>query len=161
MPKHSHTEPEVEPVVSEEPISETEDYKEKWQRALAEAENMRKRFEQERQGLRQYALEGFVLDLLPVVDNFYRATEHIPEDQRNASWVTGIQYIQKSLVDTLEKYGVQEISTNVGDVFNPVLHEAVEAVAGDLPEDHITTITRKGYRLHDRIIRPVQVIVNK
>jgi molecular chaperone GrpE len=100
--------------------------------------------------------------LLPVVDNFYRATEHVPEDQKDSTWLTGILYIQKQLISTLESWGVEEIPTKIGDPLDPTIHEAIGIVDNsDIPEDHIASIQNKGYRLNDRVIRPVVVMTSK
>ncbi|MBU6389566.1 nucleotide exchange factor GrpE [Patescibacteria group bacterium] len=135
---------------------------EKWQRALADLENLRKRHELEKAQWIQYGLAKLLEELLPVVDNFYRATDHIPEDQRNSPWVTGIQYIQKNLLDVLEREGVKEIAVQPGDRFNPGRHEAIDTVETDeMEEDRIVEVKNKGYLLHERVLRPVQVTVSK
>lgn len=158
MSKASKNQPPAEEVQS----VETEDFKDKWQRALAELENNRKRHEQDKETFKKFVLEGFIADLIPVVDNFYRATEHIPQEQQNTPWVAGIQYIQKNLLDVLEQRGVGEMLVKPGDVFNPELHEAIAAEDNpDTPEDHIISIKNRGYRLYDRVIRPAQVVVRK
>lgn len=147
---------------TEEVISDSPDYQSLWQRTLADQENLRKRFDQERLTQAKFALGGFIEELLPVVDNFYRATEHVPAEQQNNGWVTGILYIQKQLLDVLEKEGLKEIATKSGDHFDPHRHEAIgTAVHPDQPEETILEIKNKGYQLHDRVLRPVQVIVNK
>lgn len=134
----------------------------KWQRSVAELENFRKRSEQESALRSKFASEGFVLDILPVVDNFYRATEHVPADLEKAPWVAGIQYIQKQLLDMIAAYGVGEIPAKVGDAFTADTQEAVgTTVDSEKPEGVIAQIVQRGYRLHDKVIRPVQVIVTK
>lgn len=144
------------------PQEEVPDYQEKWQRALAELENTRKRGEQDRESFAKYALESFLLDLLPIVDNFDRATSHIPEEQKNSAWVTGIQFIQKNLLDVLEQQGVQEIETHPGDGFDPHLHEAIATEDREkVSEEQVMAVKNKGYRLHDRVLRPAQVIVSR
>jgi molecular chaperone GrpE len=151
---------ENEPVVEEADGIAEEDYKEKWQRAMAELENSRRRFDQEKATIRQFASQGLMEDLLPVIDNFDRATAHIPEDQRQLPWVTGVLYIQKNLGDTLERHGLQEIPAKPGDAFDPHQHEAIgTAEPGDHPEDTVVEIVAKGYKLQERIVRPVQVLV--
>lgn len=138
----------------------TEDYKEKWQRALADLENSRRRFEQEKANLIRYGTEGLLEDLLPVIDNFYRATEHVPEEQKNSPWVTGIQYIQKNLIDVLEGRGVKEIPAKKGDQFDASIHEAIAAEEhAELPDNSILEVKNRGYRLHEKVLRPVQVVV--
>lgn len=151
----------TEEEIQEEVQSEI-DYQILWQRAMADLENTRRRYDQERLNISKYALTSFVEDLLPVVDNFYRATEHIPEDQRSSPWVTGIQYIQKQLIDALEARGVEEIQAKPGDMLDPHQHEAVETASEEgFEDDQIIEVKNRGYKMADRIIRPVQVKVNK
>ena len=144
---------EIEPTLVEEP-----DYKDKWQRALADMENMRKRSEADRLNLSRYALEGFVEELLPVVDNFYRATEHVPAELQESAWVKGVMYIQKNMLDVLERRGITEIPANVGDSFDPAKHESIgTAELPDQADDTITEVKNKGYMLHERVLRPSQI----
>lgn len=143
--------------------SDTEDhadYKEKWQRALADLENARKRFEQEKQALGKFAVAALLEDLLPVLDNFDRATEHVPAEEKDSPWVAGIQYIRKNLHDAVEGHGVSEIPALPGEAFDPATQEAIGTVASaDKPEDTVAEIKAKGYRLHDRVLRPALVTV--
>lgn len=152
----------VEP--TEEQVVETApeaNYQDLYARALAEGENLRKRFEQEKAQFSKFALSGAVESLLPVVDNFYRATEHVPEEQKNSAWLTGIMHIQKQLLDTLSDWGVAEIPVKIGDQFDPSLHEAIGTVeTDDVADDAIVSIQQRGYTLKDRIIRPAQVTTN-
>jgi len=144
-----------------EPSAEAE-YKEKWQRAVADLDNARKRFDIDRQNVAKYSLESFIEELLPVVDNFYRATEHVPADQIDSAWVTGIQYIQKNLLDVLDRHGVQEIAVKAGEHFDPSKHHGVEAIeSAEHPEETIARVSLRGYRLHDRVLRPASVVVYK
>jgi molecular chaperone GrpE len=150
MPKTSHK-TEKEP-----------DYKELYQRSLAEQENQRKRLEQEKQQFAKFALLGAIENLLPIVDNFYRATEHVPAEQKDSPWLTGIMHIQKQLQNTLEAWGVEEIPTHLGDPLDPALHEAIGTVENsEIPEDHIVTVQNRGYRLNGRVIRPATVLTSK
>ena len=161
MKQDKTTEPEVEEVLEAEELSQESEYREKWQRALAETENLRKRQEVERVNWSKFALNDFLSDLLPVLDNFDRATEHVPAELQNSAWVTGILYIQKNLMDTLSRKGVEEIPVKIGDSLDPAKHEAigVEEVEGE--EDKITKVVNKGYMIHDRVLRPVQVFVSQ
>ncbi|MCC2631366.1 MAG: GrpE protein [Patescibacteria group bacterium] len=163
--KHEEAISEATQMPEETSVTDTqpeEDYKEKWQRALADMENLRKRTEQERVTFAKYSSESFIEELLPVVDNFYRATEHVPAEQQGSPWVTGIQYIQKNLLDVLEQRGVKEIAAKPGDAFNPSQHEALSSVEdSEQPEDTIVQVIGRGYLLHDKVLKPAQVIVSK
>lgn len=153
-------EPEAEPIL-EVPSEEENEYQEKWQRALAETENLRKRHEQERVNWSKFALNDFLSELLPVLDNFDRATEHVPAELQNSPWVTGILYIQKNLLDTLARRGVEEIPVKVGDHLDPAKHEAIGVEEKEGEEDQVTKVVNKGYMIHDRVLRPVQVFVSQ
>ncbi|HSI21192.1 MAG TPA: nucleotide exchange factor GrpE [Verrucomicrobiae bacterium] len=148
--------------IVEETVAPTEqtDYESLYKRALADQENMRKRFDDERKLLGKFAVGDVVIDLLPVLDNFTRATEHVPADQKESSWATGIMYIRKQLMDVLEQRGVQEVTAKIGEKFDPSLHEAIGTVTdNDKEDDTIAEVKSIGYRLHDRVVRPAQVIV--
>lgn len=136
------------------------DYKDLWLRTQAELDNTRKRYETERGNLIKFSQAGLLEELLPVVDNFYRATSHVPEEQTKSPWVAGIQYIQKNLLDVLASHGVREMTLKVGDRFNATQHEAIGTVVSeDIPDDHIAEIAASGYLLHERVLRPARVIV--
>jgi molecular chaperone GrpE len=165
MSQH-HDSLEEEPVaVAPEPLeqvpsedSEVAEYKSRWQRSVADLENLRKRTELDRVMLRQSAAEGIISELLPVVDNFYRATEHVPAEQKDSAWLTGIMYIQKQLVDVLEAQGVTEIAAKDGDEFDPAVHEAISHEQNpDL--DNKIKVLFKGYTLNGKLLRPVRVTV--
>jgi molecular chaperone GrpE len=144
------------PEISQEAM----DYKESWQRALADLDNLQKRQAQEKQGYFQFALTDLMLELLPVVDNFRRAMAHIPADQASSSWVSGIQYIQKNLLDLLESKGVKEIPMQVGDQFVGENAEAIGTTIDDrLAEGSIASINAMGYTLNGKLLRPAQVVV--
>jgi len=160
--KHPETPEQEEVVLQAEPAVAEPDYKVLYQRSLADQENVRRRFEQDKVQYTKYALTGAVESLLPVVDNFYRATEHVPVEQKDSAWLMGIMHIQKQLQAALEEWGVEEIPAQPGDAFNPAIHEAIGTVENaDIPEDHIATIQNKGYRLAGRVIRPVVVLTSK
>jgi molecular chaperone GrpE len=139
---------------------ETVDYQALYQRALADQENARKRAATEKEQFAKFAQMTAALDLLPIVDNFSRALDHVPEDQKNNPWITGVLYIQKQLLDVLEGWGVNEQPVKPGDRFDPNHHDALaNEESSEVPEDHIIRIQSKGYTMHDRVIRSAQVVV--
>jgi molecular chaperone GrpE len=103
--------------------------------------------------------------MLPILDNFHASTEHVPEDQKNNAWVTGIMHIQKQLETFLKDNGVEEIPAKIGDKFDPEIHEAIEHKTQNIEhgikksQDKILKIISKGYRINNKIIRAVKVIV--
>lgn len=129
------------------------------QRAQAELVNYRRRVDDERIALGKYSNTRLISKLLPVVEELDLAVTHAGDGAANNSWLEGIKLIQRKLSNLLESEGVTKIET-VGAVFNPMEHEALGTVeTTQHPPGHITEAVRSGYRLHDRVIQPAQVIV--
>lgn len=130
-----------------------------WHRTLADFDNFKKRTERSNDEFRKFCTEGFVLELLPVVDNFHMATEHIPEEQQNEGWVVGVMHIQNQLTGVLEANGVTEIPTDVGDKVNELVHEVLksEGKSDKDEETKVTKILKKGYQMGEKVIRPATV----
>lgn len=147
---------EIVPEETNEP-----DYHSLWLRAQADLENLRKRSEQDRVNTLKFGQASLLEELLPIVDNFDRATKAVPADQGQAAWVVGIQYIRKNLIDVLEGRGVSIITPSVGSMFDHSQQEALGTVVDtDIPEGQITEVISNGYTLHDRLLKPAQVMVS-
>lgn len=160
MPKDKKN--KLDSATSDTPEISTEaiDYKESWRRALADLDNLQKRQAQEKLEYFRYALTDLLLELLPIVDNFRRAMSHIPADQASSSWVSGVQYIQKNLLDLLESKGVKEIPMQIGDQFAGENAEAIGTTIDDrMAEGSIASINALGYTLNGKLLRPAQVVV--
>lgn len=124
-------------------------------RKLAEFDNFRKRVEREREEIRLAAMEDFIRELLPVVDNFERALQHAEDD--SGAFHQGVEMIAKQLRETLERRGVAEIDPE-GQPFDPEVHEAVQTVEdSDHPAGTVAFVMLKGYTIGDRLIRPAMV----
>ncbi|MCX6762009.1 MAG: nucleotide exchange factor GrpE [Candidatus Moranbacteria bacterium] len=140
-----------------------------WRRCMADFENYKKRQQENQKSLGEYVKEDFMLQIIPVIDNFHSATEHIPEEQKNVPWVVGIIYIQKQLEDVLKENGVTEMDVKVGDEFDPNLHEAVtdsklrnvseSTNNNEELENKIKKVVLRGYKLGGKVIRAARVIV--
>jgi molecular chaperone GrpE len=135
------------------------------QRERANFINYRRRTEQERAEHAQYAAASLIKKLLPVVDDFDRALAAIPEKEReNNKWVEGVELIARKLHTILEQEGVQPIEA-LGQPFDPNLHEAVafedNAEGADKHEDTVAEVFSKGYKMHDRVLRPAMVKVSR
>lgn len=194
MTHQKHQDPEVEepgeerienqePTPVDEEVTETDweeksnEYLNDLKRLQAEFENYKRRQAANQKELGGYLIEKLVLDIVPVLDNFRAATEHVPEEAKDSPWVTGIQYIEKQLEKVLIDNGVTPIEAKEGDEFDPRLHEAVGAVGtegsepveersveGEVKEvensvHFIVKVVQKGYRLGEKVIRPARVIV--
>lgn len=130
-----------------------------WMRVQAEFANARKRMDKQRLEIQQRATADTAAKLLPVVDDFERAIETVPEAISADSWFEGIQLVRRKLTAILEGMNVKTIEA-VGQPFDPNCHEAIMQEASD--EYESGTVTRelqKGYMLGDRVIRPSLVYV--
>jgi len=127
-----------------------------WQRAQADFINYKRRTEQEKDEISQFAKTMLMLDLLPALDDLERAFVAVPPRLIKASWVDGIRLIWNKLRTTLEAQGLSEIKA-VGEPFDPHLHEAVRQDKGR--EGVVIEEVQKGYKFRDKIIRPSKVIV--
>jgi molecular chaperone GrpE len=150
---------------TEQTISKEQEYLDNWKRALADFENYKKDQARRMEEFRKFTKIDFVMQVLPVLDNFHASTDHIPDDQKNSPWVTGIMHIQKQLEDVLKDNGAEEIPVKVGDEFDPAMHEAVHGdtkkTNNDTKETNkIVKIVRKGYKIDGKVIRAAKVIVN-
>ena len=142
---------------------ERDDYKDRFMRALAEAENARKRSDKARREAEQYGGSRLARDMLPVYDNMKRALDAVTEDQRAASaaLLEGIELTMRELLNVFRKHGVEVVSPQVGDKFDPQLHEAMfEAPVPGTRAGEIIQVAAEGFMLHDRLLRPAQVGVS-
>ena len=137
------------------------EYLEGWQRTRAEFANYKKRIEQERQELLKLANATLIAKLLPIMDDFERAFQTLPRSLARLTWIDGMALIHRRLQAILEAEGLTVIETE-GQSFDPLLHEAVtyEEVEG-YDDGQIIEEVQKGYKLHDRILRPALVRVAK
>ena len=129
------------------------------QRAQAELANYRKRVDDERLAQQQYANSRLIIRLLPIVDELEMALEHSGDMEINASWLDGITLIHRKVIQMLEAEGLHKIDA-IGQAFDPLQHEAVStADSNEVATGYILEVLRNGYKLHDRIIQPAQVVV--
>jgi molecular chaperone GrpE len=138
---------------------------ENWDKALratAELENVRRRVERESAALQKYALEKILTDLVTVNDSLELALKAVAgETEETRKHLEGIGLTHKQLWQALERYGVSQVDPQ-GQPFNPELHEAVSMVeSAEIGPGHVVSVMQKGYRLHDRLLRPAMVVVSK
>lgn len=143
--------------------AERDDMRDRFMRALAEAENVRKRGERDRREAEQYGSTRLARDLLPVYDNLSRALGSVTDEARtlSAALIEGVELTLRELSNVMTKHGVKPISPAVGDTFDPLLHEAMfEAALPGTRAGQIIQVMTQGFLLHDRLLRPAQVGVS-
>lgn len=139
---------------------EAKEHKEKYLRTLAEFENFRKRMEREKDDMVKYGLQKYVKEMLSVLDHLEMTLTHAPEG-KNDPVVEGVRLVVKEFLGVFEKFGLTEI-TGAGRAFDPHRQEAIGSVETDeTAPGNVSTVHRKGFMLHDRVIRPALVTVAK
>jgi molecular chaperone GrpE len=141
-------------------VADMEHWKNEFYRAYADTKNLRNQLEKDHLAAMKYRAEGFIEELLPVLDSFYAVLKNEPSDPNLKNYLIGFQYIYKNLVSVLENEGVVEISPKVGDKFSPDTMNAVETMESEGEENLVLDVHVKGYKLHDRLIRPANVTVS-
>ncbi len=136
--------------------------KEQVLRSQAEAQNARRRAEQDVEKAHKFGQEKLLQDLLPVVDNLERALSAMDtEAPELKAVVEGIQLTHKSFIDALAKYKVEAVDPK-GEPFDPELHQAMTMVPNpDVEPNTVIDVFQKGYTLHGRLVRPAMVVVSK
>jgi len=158
------------------------EYLDGWKRCQADFENYKKQQAQSQSEMIKYASSSVILQVIPVLDNFHASTAHVPEDQKENPWVTGIMYIQKQLEQVLADNGVETIEPKVGDEFDPMVHEAIKdtngidektndtnsagkihpvksAESGAEQFNRVNKVVSRGYKMGERVIRAARVVV--
>jgi molecular chaperone GrpE len=136
-------------------------------RTLAEMENLRKRTAKEVADARTYGVTGFARDVLDIADNLQRALDAVPAEARAAadpglkSLIEGVELTERSLHNTLEKYGVKRLDPS-GSKFDPNFHQAMyEVPDASVPAGTVVQVVQAGYTIGDRVLRPALVAVSK
>jgi molecular chaperone GrpE len=129
-------------------------------RLQAEMQNLRNRTSREISEERKYAALPVLRDLLPVLDNIGRAIEAAEKAGEADNLLAGFQLVRQQLEAILARHDCQPISPE-GELFDPHFHQAIlHQPSPDVPADHVMMVTQTGYKLHDRVVRPAQVIVS-
>lgn len=136
--------------------AEAAKWKELSLRTAAEMDNLRKRTAREREEAIRYANQRLLEDLLPVIDNFEMGMQAAAQDTSSMIFI-GMDMVRKQLNEFLTAQGVEEIKAE--GQFDANMHDAVSQEASDLPEGEIIRVTRRGFKIRDRLLRPASVIV--
>lgn len=150
-------------VPSEAHEEEAKQNYDKYLRAVAELENFKKRSARELSDHLRYSHEVILKELLKVLDDFDRIIDHLPKEESLAikGLIDGIQFVHRDFVNILEKFGLKTMGTKEKK-FDPHFHEAISQVESEnVQEGEIVETHRKGYLLHDRLLRPSAVTVAK
>ena len=143
--------------------AERDELRDRFMRALADAENSRKRADRDRREAEQYGGSKLARDMLPVYDNLKRALDSASDETRtqSAALIEGVELTLRELTNVLTKHGVKPISPSVGDQFDPQEHQAMfEAPVPGTKAGQIIQVMTVGFMLHDRLLRPAQVGVS-
>ncbi|MBY0562711.1 MAG: nucleotide exchange factor GrpE [Hyphomonadaceae bacterium] len=131
-------------------------------RALAEAENTRRRAERQAADARAYAIDRFANDLLPVADTLTRALQAAPKesaDEAVRSLITGLEMTERSLLDTFARHGLKRVGAQ-GEPFDPNIHQAVAQAPSEHPAGAVIEVMQPGYVLGERTLRAAMVLVS-
>jgi len=143
--------------------AERDEFRDKFMRALADAENTRKRADRDRREAENYGGSKLARDMLPVYDNMRRALQAVEDSEKeaNAALLEGVELTMRELISVFKKHGIDPIVPEVGDRFDPQLHQAMfEAPLPGTKAGDIIQVAAEGFMLHDRLLRPAQVGVS-
>ena len=143
--------------------AERDEMRDRFMRALADTENMRKRSERDRRAAENYGGSKLARDMLPVYDNMRRALQSAEEADKevNSALLEGVELTMRELISVFKKHGIDPIVPEVGDKFDPKLHQAMfEAPLPGTKAGDIIQVAAEGFMLHDRLLRAAQVGVS-
>ncbi len=144
----------------DEAQSETRENQDRYLRAVAEQENFRKRVVRDKEQLRKYGAALLLEDMLPLLDSLAMGLESASKHPEAKPVTEGFSMVFSRLQSVLKQHGVTEINPQ-GEKFDPHFHEAVAHHGSDeVEEGKIMAVTRMGYKLHDRLLRPASVVVS-
>ena len=159
------TEPLVDPV--EALTKEVGELQDRWKRALAEMENLRRRTEREVVDARTYGIAGFAREVIGVADNMHRALAAVPVESREAAdpavkaLIEGVELTERELAKALEKHDVRRIEAK-GQKFDPNFHQAMfEVPDASAPAGTVVQVMQEGYAIGGRVLRPALVGIAK
>lgn len=144
----------------EKVTADCEHWKNEYYRAYADMKNLRDSIEKDHREVLKYRSAGFVENLLPILDGFHMALSCETTSEEMKNFLIGFEFIYRNMVSVLENEGVSEVSPKVGDGFDPKFMSALETKFDEGAPNRILEVKAKGYKLHDRLIRPAIVVVS-
>jgi molecular chaperone GrpE len=123
-------------------------------RAQADLQNAKARVERDAGDLRKFATEAMIRRMLPTLDNFQRAFQHVPEELQNNEWVRGVAAIEADLMKQMSDAGLKRMQS-LGEVADPLRHEVLNLGPGE--EGKVVEVFEEGYELHGKVLRPAKV----
>jgi molecular chaperone GrpE len=143
--------------------AERDEMRDRFMRALADAENARKRGDRDRREAEMYGGTKLARDMLPVYDNLQRALDSMTDAQKEADkpLVEGLELTMRELLNVFHKHGIEAVTPQAGDQFDPQIHQAMfEAPVPGTKAGDIIQVMTTGFMIHDRLLRPAQVGVS-
>ena len=159
----SHLETEVEEKTLEELKEENKTISDKMMRALAETENIRKKFFKEKKDAEIYGCTKLARDILSVLDNLNRALESVDNEmiEKQSAFLEGIELTKKELLNTFSNHEINELAPEEGEKFNPKFHQAMfEGPHPDIEKGNIIQVMANGFTIGERLLRAAQVGVS-
>lgn len=123
-------------------------------------QNLRKNVEKDHREALKYRAEGFIENLLPILDGFHLALSAEIKNEEMKNFLVGFEFIYRNLVSVLEQEGVKEVTPKIGDRFDPTDMQALETRFDEGEPNRILEVKVKGYKLHEHLIRPAIVVVS-
>lgn len=139
---------------------EVEKWKNEYYRAYADMANLRKDIQKDHSEAVKYRIEGFVHDLLMVLDSFELALKNNPQNEETKNYLKGFQYVYSTLLGILDNEGVKAINPSLDEKFDPKTMQAIDKIGSDGEENLVKEQVLKGYKLYDHLIRPAMVKVS-
>lgn len=139
--------------------ADVEHWKNEYYRAYADTKNLRSKLEKDFKEAIKYRVEGFVDELLPILDSFESVLKQDVQDPNLRNYLVGFQYVYKNLLAVLENEGVKSFTPKVDDKFDPHTMDAIDTIEGE-KDNIVTKVYASGYKLHDHLIRPARVQVS-
>ena len=140
--------------------ADCEHWKNEYYRAYADMKNLRDSIEKDHREVLKYRAAGFVEELLPILDGFHMALNCETTSQEMKNFLIGFEFIYRNMVSVLENEGVNVVSPKIGDKFDPNIMSALETQFDEGEPNRVLQVKAKGYKLHDRLVRPAIVVVS-